>query len=69
MERRTNFREKEVNGCIAMGCFGPGNKCVCARSVTSVVSDSLRPWTVAARILCPWDYPSKNTGVDCQATL
>ena len=21
------------------------------------------PWTVAARLLCPWDSPGKNTGV------
>ena len=29
----------------------------------SVVSDSLQPQTVAARLLCPWDSPGKNTGV------
>ena len=23
------------------------------------------PWTVACRLLCPWDSPGKNTGVDC----
>ena len=23
------------------------------------------PWTVATRLLCPWDCPGKNTGVDC----
>ena len=21
------------------------------------------PWTVATRLLCPWDFPGKNTGV------
>ena len=27
-------------------------------------------WTVAlARLLCPWDSPGKNTGVDCHALL
>ena len=26
-------------------------------------------WTVAARLLCPWDYPGKNTGVGCHALL
>ena len=25
------------------------------------------PWTIAARLLCPWDYPGKNTGVGCHA--
>ena len=27
------------------------------------MSDSATPWTVAARLLCPWDSPGKNTGV------
>ena len=29
----------------------------------SVVSSSLRLWTVACRFLCPWNSPGKNTGV------
>ena len=36
----------------------------------SVLSDSLRPhalWPV--RLLCPWDSPGKNTGVDCHFLL
>ena len=28
----------------------------------SVMSNSAIPWT-AARLLCPWDFPGKNTGV------
>ena len=31
----------------------------------SVVSDSLQP----ARLLCPWDFPGKNTGVGCHFLL
>ena len=27
------------------------------------------PWTVARRLLCPWDSPGKNTGVGCRALL
>ena len=27
------------------------------------------PWTVAARLLCPWDSPGKNTGVGCHFLL
>ena len=27
------------------------------------------PWTVAHRLLCPWDSPCKNTGVGCHALL
>ena len=26
-------------------------------------------WTVAARLLCPWDSPGKNTGVGCHVPL
>ena len=38
--------------------------------VTSVVSDSLKPnGTVAAKLLCPWGSPGKNTGVGCCALL
>ena len=25
------------------------------------------PWTVPARLLCPWDSPDKNTGVGCHS--
>ena len=35
-----------------------------------VLSDSLATqWTVAARLLCPQDFPSKNTGVGCHFLL
>ena len=27
------------------------------------------PWALSARLLCPWDSPSKNTGVDCHFPL
>ena len=34
--------------------------------VTSVVSDSLRLHGLQpTRLLCPWDFPSKSTGVGC----
>ena len=33
------------------------------------MSDSVTTWTVAARLLCPWDSPGKNTGVSCHALL
>ena len=36
----------------------------------SVTSDSLRPHGLQpARFLCPWDSPSKNTGVGCHFLL
>ena len=36
----------------------------------SVMSDSLHtPWTVATRLLCPWDFPGKSTGMGCHFLL
>ena len=36
----------------------------------SDVSDSLRPHGLQpARLLCPWDFPGKNTGVGCHSHL
>ena len=41
-----------------------------ACSVTSVTSDSLAtPWILAHRLLCPQDYPGKNTRVGCHFLL
>ena len=41
--------------------------------VCAVLSHCVRlfatPWIVAARLLCPWDSPGKNTGVGCHALL
>ena len=36
----------------------------------SVVSDSLRPHRLQlTRLLCPWEFPGKSTGVDCHCLL
>ena len=36
----------------------------------SIVSDSLQPYGLwFTRLLCPWDYISKNTGVGCHFLL
>ena len=44
--------------------------CVRVRSVASVMSSSLWPRGLQpARLLCPWDYPGKNTGVGCHFLL
>ena len=38
--------------------------------VSSVMSDSLQPHGVKpARLLCPWDFPGKNTGICCHFLL
>ena len=42
---------------------GPHPKCLQVCEVASVVSDSLQPYGLHSRRLCPWDSPGKNTGV------
>ena len=38
--------------------------------VTSVLSDSLSPdGLLPTRLLCPWDFPGKTTGMGCHALL
>ena len=44
-----------------MGC--------CCCQVASVVSNSVRPHRQQSTRLCPWDSPSKNTGVGCHFLL
>ena len=39
--------------------------CVVTRSSLTLVA----PWTTPARLLCPWDFPGKNTGVGCHFWL
>ena len=47
--------------------FQPQLVCVC---VCSVVSGSSRPHgRQPVRLLCPWDFPGKNAGVDCHFLL
>ena len=41
-------------------CISGGGGLVPQSCLTLVI-----PWTVAARLLCPWDFPGKNTGVGC----
>ena len=48
----------------------PRTCCCCCCSVTSVVSESVRPHRrQPTRLLCPWDTPGKNTGVGCHFLL
>ena len=43
-------------------------ECVC--SVALVMSASLQPYRLQpTRLLCPWDFPGKNTGMGCHALL
>ena len=43
--------------------------CGCMPSHFSCVWLFVTIWTVSCRLLCPWDSPGKNTGVDCHALL
>ena len=38
--------------------------CVCAKSILLYLTFATL-WTVAHRLLCPWDSPGKSTGVGC----
>ena len=52
--------------CIMVACYTSFEwMCVCV-CVCSVVSSSLQP---SARLLCPWGFPGKNTGVGCYFLL
>ena len=41
---------------------------MCAQSLSHVWRFAT-PWTVPARLLCPWNFPGKNTGTDCHFLL
>ena len=44
--------------------------CVRACSVLSVKSNTCQPHRLEpTRLFCPWDFPGKNTGVDCHFLL
>ena len=43
--------------------FTSAGAAAAADQLLSCVRLFVTPWTVAARLLCPWDFPGKNTGV------
>ena len=38
---------------------------ICASHIQLIVA----PWTVAHQVPLPWNFPGKNTGVDCHFLL
>ena len=69
--RLTTAREGKSNTCTErrkkkQWVFHSTLLCVCALSCVRLFAT---PWTVACQLLCPWDSPSKNTGVGCYALL
>ena len=53
--------------CHANICNGP-SMCM-DLSCFSHVRLFVTLWTVARRLLCPWDSPGKNTGLDCHTLI
>ena len=74
---RLQFAGSWLNFCSCLPCVAPvlsahlfcfiltTLRSLCACVSGSVMSDSLGPH----RLLCPWDSPGKNTGVDCCSLL
>ena len=57
------FKSKKPPASLIQYIFKIFSACAC---VCSVMSDSLWPHGMQpARLLCPWDFPGKNTGVGC----
>ena len=55
-----------IHACVCAWC----GVCVCVYVLVTVVSDSLWPHGLKpTRLLCPWDSPGKNIGVDCHYLL
>ena len=60
--------EHSLSSCLDWGSQqARGSQCVLSRSD---VSESLQPHGLEpARLLCPWNFPGKNTVVGCHAFL
>ena len=48
---------------------GPGAGCVHAQSLTCVRLFERPCGLLPTRLLCPWDFPGKDTGMDCHFLL
>ena len=59
-----------ISGWIPIPQPLPNSKLLLLLLRRSVMSDSLRPHGLkASRLLCPRDFPGKNTGVGCHFLL
>ena len=55
---------------LAIMILRPSHRTFLISSVShSVMSDSATPCIVAPQLLCPWNFPGKNTGVGCYSLL
>ena len=52
-------------------CMHSLESCIVDVCVCSVAQSCLFAtlWTVILRLLCPWDFPGKNTGMSCHFIL
>ena len=44
------------------------HRCMCAQSLSHGWLFGT-PWTEPTRLLCPWNFPGKNTGVGCHIVI
>ena len=57
------YTKPDTLGCLQEEELGKKVQC-CAVLSLSVMSNSLRPHGLQpARLLCPWDFPGKSTGM------
>ena len=62
------LKSTQLNSVITVEVYIYMCKCMCA--IVSVMSNCSRPYVLQPiRLFCPWDSPSKNTGVGCHFLL
>ena len=59
-----------IPGCLQCACLGSNQSrfvcvCVCVCVFNSFATSFAKP----ARLLCPWDFPNKNSGMVCHFLL
>ena len=69
------YRERLQSSCKEKSKARPCSDLLSVKSVSESISMFARSlshvwlvvtaWTIAHRLLCPWDFPGKNTGVGC----
>ena len=65
-KRKASCLRRPIRVCVCV-CV-----CVCVHvcpHMLSRVQLFVTSWTEPARLLCPWDFPGKNSGMDCHFLL
>ena len=63
------IKNQEYRWMMTYHSLSPGKIAIVIVQSLSRVQLFATPWTVATRLLCPWDSPGKNTGVGCHVLL